>query len=53
MHRIRQEDVPFRGSSHQFVGADQGGTGVSVEAGPLVRLDIHLGPTFIREDLGA
>ena len=30
MHRIRQEDLPFRGSSHQFVGADQGDTGVSV-----------------------
>lgn len=30
MHRIRQEDLPFRGSSHQFVGADQGDTGASV-----------------------
>ena len=30
MHRIRQEDLPFRGSSHQFVGAHQGGTGISV-----------------------
>lgn len=29
MHRIRAEDLPFRGSSHQFVGADQGDTGIS------------------------
>lgn len=29
MHRIRQEDLPFRGSSHHFVGADHGGTGLS------------------------
>lgn len=28
MHRVRQADLPFRGSSHHFVGADQG-TGVS------------------------
>ena len=30
MHRIRREDLPFVGSSHRFVGADQGDTGVSV-----------------------
>ena len=30
MHRIRREDLPFVGSSHQFVGADQGGVQVSV-----------------------
>ncbi len=30
MHRIRQEDLPFRGSSHNFVGADQGDVAVSV-----------------------
>ncbi len=29
MHRIRQDDLPFRGRSHQFVGAEQGDTGVS------------------------
>jgi mannose-6-phosphate isomerase-like protein (cupin superfamily) len=29
MHRIRREELPFVGSSHQFVGADQGGVGVS------------------------
>ncbi|MDF1504975.1 cupin domain-containing protein [Roseisolibacter sp. H3M3-2] len=30
MLRLRQQDLPFRGSSHQFVGAEQGDTGVSV-----------------------
>ena len=30
MHHVRREDLPFLGSSHQFVGADQGDTGVSV-----------------------
>lgn len=30
MHRICHEELPFRGSSHQFVGADQGDTGISV-----------------------
>ena len=28
--RIRQQDLPLRGSSHNFVGADQGGVNVSV-----------------------
>lgn len=30
MHHVRQEDLPFVGSSHQFVGAEQGETSVSV-----------------------
>jgi quercetin dioxygenase-like cupin family protein len=30
MLRIRREDLPFRGSSHHFVGARNGGVGVSV-----------------------
>ena len=29
MHRVRQEDLPHRGSSHWFVGAEQGDTGIS------------------------
>lgn len=29
MHRVRQEDLPLRGSSHNFVGAEQGGVGIS------------------------
>lgn len=30
MLRIRQDELPHRGSSHHFVGADQGDVGVSV-----------------------
>ena len=30
MHHVRQEELPFVGSSHQFVGADQGNVQVSV-----------------------
>ena len=29
MYRVRQEELPFQGSSHQFVGADNGGVGIS------------------------
>lgn len=29
MYRVRQQDLPFQGSSHQFVGADNGGVGIS------------------------
>ena len=30
MHHVRQEDLPFVGSSHEFVGSEHGDTGVSV-----------------------
>lgn len=30
MHHVRQKKLPFVGSSHEFVGADQGDTGISV-----------------------
>ena len=30
MHHVRHENLPFVGSSHEFVGAEQGDTGVSV-----------------------
>jgi mannose-6-phosphate isomerase-like protein (cupin superfamily) len=30
MYRVRQQDLPFRGSSHHFVGADSGDVNVSV-----------------------
>src|SRR4029077_8939150 len=30
MHHVRQEKLPFVGSSHEFVGAEQGNTSVSV-----------------------
>jgi quercetin dioxygenase-like cupin family protein len=29
MLRVRREDLPFVGSSHQFIGAEQGGVGIS------------------------
>ena len=28
MHRVRQDELPYRGSSHHFVGADQGDVNV-------------------------
>src|SRR5438874_4171930 len=30
MHRVRQEDLPFKGSSYNFVGADNGDVQISV-----------------------
>ena len=30
MHRIREQDLPFRGSSYDFVGSEQGGVNISV-----------------------
>lgn len=30
MHRVRQEDLPFKGLSHNFVGADNGDVNISV-----------------------
>jgi hypothetical protein len=39
MHRVRQEDLPFKGLSHNFVGADRGA------------VDVHLSPRFIQENL--
>jgi hypothetical protein len=30
MHHVRQENLPFVGSSHEFIGAEQGNTSVSV-----------------------
>ncbi len=30
MYRVRQQDLPFQGSSHQFVGADHGDVKASV-----------------------
>lgn len=30
MHHVRQQDLPFLGSSHQFVGAENGDVHVSV-----------------------
>ena len=30
MYQVHQEDLPYRGSSHNFVGADQGDVSISV-----------------------
>ena len=56
MHRTRQQDLPFQGSSHQFVGADHGDVGFNgqkFEAGPdpLVQVDVHLDSSFIQDNL--
>ena len=59
MLRIRRESLPFRGSSHHFVGA---GDILVIKAGevhsfrcigeePLVQLDVHLSPRFVQENL--
>lgn len=59
MHRVRQEDLPLIGSSHNFVGAEQGGTNVSVflfNGGPGRGPGPHRHPydeiQFIREGRG-
>ncbi len=56
MYRIRQQDLPFRGLSHEFVGAERGDTGVSaylVNAPPGRGPVLHRHPydkvAFIRE----
>jgi hypothetical protein len=44
MHHVRQENLPFVGSSHEFIGAEQGNTNVSVflfTASP-VRGPVHI-----------
>jgi quercetin dioxygenase-like cupin family protein len=30
VHHVRQQDLPFVGSSHQFIGAEQGDVNISV-----------------------
>jgi len=59
MLRIRQEDLPLRGSSYNFVGADQGNVGISVflfNGGPGRGPGPHRHPydeiQFIREGRG-
>jgi hypothetical protein len=60
MHHVRQEDLPHAGSSHQFIGAEQGDVGCSVGEihgftaigdANLVQVDVHMSPTFIQENL--
>jgi hypothetical protein len=38
MYRVREQDLPFKVSSYNFVE-------------PLVQLDVHLSPRFIQENL--
>ncbi len=59
MVRIRQQDLPYQGSSHRFEGAHHGGVGISVF---LLSADPGKGPgphrhpydevQFVREGLG-
>jgi quercetin dioxygenase-like cupin family protein len=56
MHLVRQEQLPFQGMSHQFVGADQGDVGISaylVNAAPGRGPRLHRHPydkvVFVRE----
>ncbi len=41
MHRVHRSDLPFKGSSHRFVGADQGDVAMSAF---LVRFEAGGGP---------
>jgi quercetin dioxygenase-like cupin family protein len=59
MHVVAQKDLPFRGMSHEFVGADQGGVPVSVylvDAPPGGATRLHRHPydevAFVREGRG-
>ena len=59
MYRVRQQDLPFHGSSHHFVGADNGDVKVSVfllRALPGNGPDPHRHPydevQFVREGRG-
>ena len=59
MYRVREQDLPFQGSSYQFVGADNGDVSISVF---LLRALPGLGPgphrhpydevQFVREGRG-
>lgn len=59
MHFVAQKDLPFRGISHEFVGAEQGPVGISVylvEAPPGRAIRRHRHPydevAFVREGRG-
>src|SRR5436190_9268165 len=60
MHHVRQENLPFVGSSYEFVGAEQGDTSVSVflfygkpGSGPGPHRHPYDEIQFIREGRGA
>ena len=51
MYRVRQENLPFVGSSHEFVGEEQGNTNVSVFLIPwAARFGAGPAPTSLRRD---
>lgn len=59
MHHVRQENLPFVGSSHEFIGADQGDVKASVflyhgkpGSGPGPHLHPYDEIQFIREGPG-
>ena len=59
MHRVRQDQLPFVGMSHQFIGAEQGDVGVSaylVNAPPGRGPRLHRHPydkvAFVKEGRG-
>ena len=59
MYRVRQEDLPHRGSSHNFVGADHGDVNISVflfngkpDSGPAPHRHPYDEIQFIREGRG-
>jgi len=59
MYRVRQEDLPHRGSSHNFVGADHGDVNISVflfngkpDSGPGPHRHPYDEIQFIREGRG-
>ncbi len=59
MYRVRQQDLPFEGSSHQFVGAEHGDVNVSAfllsalpGRGPGPHRHLYDEVQFIREGRG-
>jgi mannose-6-phosphate isomerase-like protein (cupin superfamily) len=59
MYRTRQDDLPFKGSSHQFVGADNGDVHISAYllsalpgAGPRPHRHPYDEVQFVREGRG-
>ena len=59
MYRVRQQDLPSQGSSHQFVGADHGDVNISVfllsalpGCGPGPHRHPYVEVQFVREGRG-
>ena len=43
MYRVRQQDLPFKGSSHHFVGADNGDVNATRPGGRSPQPAVHPG----------